>query len=163
MHTSWIESTSFRSNVQSTNDRLHGAVSDRRVSRNSSARRGSSCARRPRSVSSVALIARSTLRIVAEHADIWNIIGPLRNSVEDLIRRSGALDEQCSAIGRDPREITRSVQMPVSFQDLTATRETLLQLLDAGFSYLVLNPAAPYPGNVARRLTEEIILPVPRR
>ncbi len=56
---------------------------------------------------------RATLRIVAEHADIWNAIGPPANSVERLRERSRALDEECAAIGRDPDAIVRSVQLPI--------------------------------------------------
>jgi alkanesulfonate monooxygenase SsuD/methylene tetrahydromethanopterin reductase-like flavin-dependent oxidoreductase (luciferase family) len=99
------------------------------------------------------------LRIVAEHADVWNVIGPPLNSVEDLRRRSGVLDEYCAAIGRDPREVTRSVQTVVSYDDPGQTRESLRQLVDAGFTHLVLNPPTPYPSDVARWVTDELIMP----
>ncbi|MDQ2684115.1 MAG: LLM class F420-dependent oxidoreductase [Chloroflexota bacterium] len=46
-----------------------------------------------------------TLRIVAEHADIWNGFG----NPEEIARKSAILDEHCAAIGRDPSEIERSV------------------------------------------------------
>ena len=101
----------------------------------------------------------ATLRIVAEHADIWNVIGPPRSTVEHLRRRSRALDEQCAAIGRDPGAITRSVQLPVSYEDAGAARESLRRLIDAGFSHVVLNPPAPYPSDVVRWVTGELIGP----
>src|SRR2546421_11263290 len=45
-----------------------------------------------------------TLRIVAEHADIWHGIGDL-----DTIRhKSAVLDDWCGKVGRDPGEIERS-------------------------------------------------------
>lgn len=44
-----------------------------------------------------------TLRIAAEHADIWHANVP----AEELIRKSAVLDEWCRTIGRDPGEIER--------------------------------------------------------
>ena len=46
-----------------------------------------------------------TLRIVAQHATIWNTFG----SPEDLGRKSRILDDWCEKVGRDPAEIERSV------------------------------------------------------
>jgi hypothetical protein len=73
--------------------------------------------------------------------------------------RSAVLDEQCEAIGRDPGRIVCSVQLPVSYDDPASTRETLGQLVGAGFSHLVLNLAAPYPNHVARWVADELIIP----
>ena len=46
-----------------------------------------------------------TLRIVAEHADIWHTFG----SVETITHKSQVLDDWCSKVGRDPSAIKRSV------------------------------------------------------
>jgi alkanesulfonate monooxygenase SsuD/methylene tetrahydromethanopterin reductase-like flavin-dependent oxidoreductase (luciferase family) len=51
---------------------------------------------------------RRTLRIVAEHADVWNAPGGSPSEVAEL---SAVLDEHCAAVGRDPTEIRRSVQV----------------------------------------------------
>jgi F420-dependent oxidoreductase-like protein len=51
---------------------------------------------------------RKTLRVVAEHADVWNLAF---GEVEEAIRLSGVLDEHCAAVGRDPAEVRRSVQL----------------------------------------------------
>jgi alkanesulfonate monooxygenase SsuD/methylene tetrahydromethanopterin reductase-like flavin-dependent oxidoreductase (luciferase family) len=45
------------------------------------------------------------LRIVAEFADTWNSFG----SVDEMRERNTILDEQCAAIGRDPKSIVRSL------------------------------------------------------
>jgi probable F420-dependent oxidoreductase len=48
---------------------------------------------------------RRSLRIVAEHADIWNTFA----EGGDFERKSSVLEDHCRAVGRDPREIQRSV------------------------------------------------------
>jgi len=48
-----------------------------------------------------------TLRIVAQHAQIWNGFG----SPEEAGRKSRILDEWCAKVGRDPAEIERSVMV----------------------------------------------------
>ena len=60
---------------------------------------------------------RRTLRIVARDADVWNGEG----DPDTWVRRSGILDAHCSAIGRDPRAIRRTVGLPPLH--LRATRE----------------------------------------
>jgi alkanesulfonate monooxygenase SsuD/methylene tetrahydromethanopterin reductase-like flavin-dependent oxidoreductase (luciferase family) len=115
---------------------------------------------RPHPPMVIAGTGAATLRVVAEHADVWNAIGPPLNSVETLRQRSGALDGQCAAIGRDPATITRSVQAAISYEDPARTRDGLRQLIDAGFSHVVLNLPAPYPSEVARWVAEELIVPL---
>ncbi|MFE2430418.1 LLM class flavin-dependent oxidoreductase [Streptomyces sp. NPDC059373] len=101
-----------------------------------------------------------TLRLVAEQADIWNIPGPPHNPVEYVAERSRVLDQHCAAISRDPREIARSVQLIVSYDDITATRTTVLDLVAAGMNHIVLSLPRPYPQGVAQWLADEIITPV---
>ena len=102
---------------------------------------------------------RAILRVVAEHADIWNAIGPPVKTVEQLAERSAVLDEECEAIGRDPGLIVRSVQLPVPYEDTASTRKTLGRLVDAGFSHIVVNPPAPFRSNLAQWVADELIIP----
>ncbi|MFG2003840.1 LLM class flavin-dependent oxidoreductase [Spirillospora sp. NPDC048911] len=104
-----------------------------------------------------------TLRLVAEHADIWNIPGPPHNSVEYLADRARVLDAHCADLGRDPREITRSVQTIVSFDDTPGAVATVLDLIEAGFGHVVLSLRPTYPKAAAHRLADEIIAPVRAR
>jgi hypothetical protein len=46
---------------------------------------------------------RRTLRLVAQHADIWHTFA----DGDDLVRKSHILDSHCAEIGRDPEEIER--------------------------------------------------------
>jgi alkanesulfonate monooxygenase SsuD/methylene tetrahydromethanopterin reductase-like flavin-dependent oxidoreductase (luciferase family) len=125
--------------------------------------RGACCnpkpVQRPHPPMLIAGTGTATLRIVAEHADVWNAIGPPLNTVEHLDQRSRALDGHCAAIGRDPGEITRSVQIVVSYDDPTQTRESLRRLIDAGFGHLILNLSTPYPSDIVRWVASELITP----
>ncbi|MGW7007726.1 LLM class flavin-dependent oxidoreductase [Streptomyces sp. NPDC054933] len=86
--------------------------------------------------------ASSTLRVAAEHADLWNIPG---GGIDDAIERSALLDRYCTEIGRDPASITRSILLPVSYDAADATRDAIGRATDAGFRRIVLGLAAPYP------------------
>ena len=98
--------------------------------------------------------ASATLRVVAEHADMWNI--PSLDA-DGLVSRSALLDRFCAEIGRDPAEITRSVIQPVSYDDPGGTRDSIAAAVEAGFRHVVLSLPAPYPDNVARWVADEII------
>ena len=97
------------------------------------------------------------LRLVAEHADIWNC--PTRGEIDEFRRKSRILDDHCTAIGRDPLEIDRQVQILVSTDpaEAPATREQIKALIDAGATQIVLTPLPPWPDQLAARLAEEII------
>lgn len=98
------------------------------------------------------------LRIVAEHADIWNYPGP---PSDDFRRRNQVLNEHCAAIGRDPAGITRSMQTIVRCgepQEPAATRALLREMIDAGVTHIVL--AAVLAGRPVQWLVDEIIEPV---
>ena len=56
---------------------------------------------------------RVTLRIVAKHADHWNVWG----GPKVLARKGAILDEHCAAVGRDPKTITRSANMSLLITD----------------------------------------------
>jgi alkanesulfonate monooxygenase SsuD/methylene tetrahydromethanopterin reductase-like flavin-dependent oxidoreductase (luciferase family) len=94
------------------------------------------------------------LRVVAAHADLWNIPG---GDIADGKERSALLDRYCDEIGRDPAAITRSMFLPVSYDDPDVTRSAVGAALDAGFSHLVLGLSAPYPDGAAQWVADEII------
>jgi len=94
------------------------------------------------------------LRVVAEHADVWNIPG---GDIEDAISRSALLDRYCAEIGRDPGLVTRSMHLPVSYDQPSVTRDAIGGAIDAGFRHIVLGLPAPYPAHVAQWVTDELI------
>jgi F420-dependent oxidoreductase-like protein len=87
---------------------------------------------------------RRTLRIVAEHADIWHGIGDL-----DTIRhKSAVLDEWCSRVGRDAAEIERSTFVHDALDRLD-------DYVDAGITHLVVGAGGPeYDLEPLRKLIE---------
>jgi alkanesulfonate monooxygenase SsuD/methylene tetrahydromethanopterin reductase-like flavin-dependent oxidoreductase (luciferase family) len=99
--------------------------------------------------------ASSTLRVVAEHADIWNIPGA--GDIADLAERGKLLDRYCAEIGRDPKSITRSIHLSASYEDPGATRKTIAEATDAGFEHVILGLASPYPAGVAQWVADELI------
>jgi len=51
---------------------------------------------------------RKTLRLVARYATIWHSFG----GADTQARKAAILAEHCAAVGRDPAEIERSIQLP---------------------------------------------------
>src|SRR5207247_9673713 len=68
---------------------------------------------------------RGTLRIVAKHADQWNIWGGPRV----LARKGAVLDAHCAAVGRDPKTITRSANMVLLITDRKDEVERLAETI----------------------------------
>jgi alkanesulfonate monooxygenase SsuD/methylene tetrahydromethanopterin reductase-like flavin-dependent oxidoreductase (luciferase family) len=111
---------------------------------------------------------RIALRVVAQHADIWNCP---TSTVAEFRHKSAVLDEHCRAIGRDPGEIIRSTQVLVSSEGPSdrpshlpqvlgpaAVRDRLVELIDAGVSHIVLAAVSPIPP--VQWLADEIVEPV---
>ncbi|WP_280276227.1 LLM class flavin-dependent oxidoreductase [Nocardia wallacei] len=96
------------------------------------------------------------LRLVAEHADLWNIPG---GDLDDCLERSALVDRYCADIGRDPATITRSIFLPVSYDHPNDTRKAIRAALDAGFPHIVLGLPSPYPPQVARWVADELVTP----
>jgi probable F420-dependent oxidoreductase len=85
---------------------------------------------------------RRTLRLVAQHADMWNGYGDA-----DTIRaKNDVIDRWCAELGRDPREIERTVWIERAEPDL------MRSLVDAGADHLILGLRAPYDLREVERL-----------
>ena len=95
-----------------------------------------------------------TLRIVARYADVWNFAG---GPVEAFEHKKRVLEEHCAAVGRDPGQIVRSVQVAVNYEDLPGTVDAVRGYVDAGATHLILNLRYPYPEGIVGRLAEEVL------
>src|SRR6266404_2196690 len=69
---------------------------------------------------------RVTLRIVAKHADHWNVWG----GPQVLTRKGKILDDHCAAVGRDPKTITRSVNMALLITDKKSEVDALAKTIE---------------------------------
>ena len=91
----------------------------------------------------------TTLRLVARHADVWNIAGGDPGRVKEL---TPMLEEACGAVGRNPAEIRRSIQFGWDGKD----RRELLEL-SAGYLELGVTEQVVYlRGAEPERLAEKI-------
>jgi probable F420-dependent oxidoreductase len=69
-----------------------------------------------------------TLRLVAEHAQLWNSFGP----PETYAAKNAVLDTWCERVGRDPAEVERTVLIEVHEID------QLDAFLEAGVQHLIV-------------------------
>jgi probable F420-dependent oxidoreductase len=74
-----------------------------------------------------------TLRITAEHADIWHGFG----DVETMRHLNGVLDGWCEKVGRDPKEIERCTSMGDQNVD------EIDAYVDAGVTHFVVSADGP--------------------
>jgi len=58
------------------------------------------------------------LRVVAQHADIWNMVG---GDHVALARKMDLLDRYCTEAGRDPATLRRTIEVPFAVADDDAT------------------------------------------
>lgn len=102
----------------------------------------------------------ATLRVVAEHADVWNIPG---GDITDAISRSALLDRYCAEIGRDPATITRSMHLPVLLDQPDVSRAMIDEAIDAGFRHVVLGLPAPFPEGIVHWVVDELVRSLDRK
>ncbi len=87
---------------------------------------------------------RRTLRLVAEHAHMWNSFGP----PETYAHKNAILDDWCARVGRHPGEVERT---------LTVREHELDQVGDflaAGATHLILSTGHPFDLSPVRRLLD---------
>jgi F420-dependent oxidoreductase-like protein len=101
---------------------------------------------------------KTTLRLVARHADVWNIAGGDPDKVGELTEM---LNEACGAVGRDSNEIRHSIQFGWDGQ----SRDELLQLSGRFLEQGVTEQVVYLRGDQPERLGEKVaeLLPDLRR
>lgn len=98
--------------------------------------------------------SKQLLRVVARHGDLWNIPG---DDIDDALARSALLDRYCAEIGRDPASVTRSMYLPVSYEQPATSRDAISRAIEGGFEHLVLGLPSPYPVGVTQWVVDEFI------
>jgi F420-dependent oxidoreductase-like protein len=94
---------------------------------------------------------KKTLRIVARHADLWNGFG----TPEVILRKIDILREHCAAVGRDPTDISVTVNLGIIVRDSRAGIRARLDEIGevAAFpDYAASNEPYGSPEIVAQRL-----------
>ncbi len=100
------------------------------------------------------------IRFAARYADTWNS----RGTPEEIRQRNETLDEACAKIGRDPREITRSLlyviaQMPEEqpWASVDAFEDFVGRFSEAGMSDFILQPPPPEQFAIVERIAHDVI------
>jgi len=88
-----------------------------------------------------------TLRLVAEHADLWNSFGP----PADYAAQNTALNEWCARIGRDPATIERTVLL-----DVPEEASDLDGFIEAGVQHIIVGCPHPFDLDPVRELQRAV-------
>ncbi|MEP6638591.1 MAG: LLM class flavin-dependent oxidoreductase [Chloroflexota bacterium] len=102
------------------------------------------------------------LRIAARYADGWNYASNLDGTLEGFIERRDRLRAACEEIGRDPAELTLSVQIIIP-EDPDGRRRAAAQAIAygrAGAAELLLTTLARDGADGIRRLATEVAAPL---
>ena len=95
----------------------------------------------------------TTLKLVARHADVWNIAGGEPDKVEEL---TAMLVEACGAVGRDPSEIRRSIQFGWDGKDRGELLELCGRFLEMGVTEQVIYLRGSEPVALAGKVAEAL-------
>jgi alkanesulfonate monooxygenase SsuD/methylene tetrahydromethanopterin reductase-like flavin-dependent oxidoreductase (luciferase family) len=94
----------------------------------------------------------TTLRLVARHADVWNISGgDDPEFIKGLITR---LEETCVAVGRDSKEIRRSLQFGWDGRDRNELIDLSGKYFELGLTEQVIYLRGAKPVAVAEKVAE---------
>lgn len=92
-----------------------------------------------------------TLRLVARHADVWNIAGGDPERVAEL---TAMLDEACGVVGRDPSEIRHSLQFGWDGESKNELLELSARYLELGVTEQVIYLRGGDPVRLAEKIAE---------
>jgi F420-dependent oxidoreductase-like protein len=117
-----------------------------------------------------------TLRIVAQHADGWNL--PFV-AADEWARKSSVLDQHCADVGRDPADVTRTVNLGIAADDddlraqfgaiaefvrpgvLHGTGDELVdqvgRYVDAGAEWVILAMRSPFDHDALERFAGSVL------
>jgi F420-dependent oxidoreductase-like protein len=93
------------------------------------------------------------LRVVARHADVWNIAGGDPESVRAHIAR---FEGACATVGRDPSEVRRSLQYGWDGKDRNELLDLSGRLLERGVTEQVMYLRGEQPEALAEKIAESL-------
>jgi F420-dependent oxidoreductase-like protein len=95
----------------------------------------------------------TTLRLVARHADVWNIAGGDPDRVGEL---TALLVEACGAVGRDPSDIRRSLQFGWDGADRQELVDLCGRYLELGVTEQVIYLRGGEPEALAAKIADAL-------
>jgi F420-dependent oxidoreductase-like protein len=101
---------------------------------------------------------KTTLRLVARYADVWNIAGGDPSRVDEL---TAMLTEACAAVGRDANEIRHSIQFGWDGESREELIQTSGRYLEQGVSEQVVYLRGGEPERLGEKVAE--VLPELRK
>jgi F420-dependent oxidoreductase-like protein len=93
------------------------------------------------------------LRLVARHGDVWNISGGDPARVKELMP---AFEAACAAVGRDPSQIRRSIQLGWDGRDRAQLLDMCGQYLELGITEQVIYLRGGRPEALAAKIAEAL-------
>ena len=97
---------------------------------------------------------QKTLRIVAEHADVWNMAG---GDLDTANHKVEVLHRHCADVGRDPAEIRLSVQLRFDESDPDAVLRSAESFLEAGFTELIVIVGGDEPRAASEAVARDVL------
>ena len=101
-----------------------------------------------------------TLQVVARHATEWNFS---YNTLGFFVKKSAELDRACDDIGRDAKEVTRSMMLPFAIGRSPAEVQAHIQAHRATFDDLPVDPAGWRQAGFIVGTPDEIVDQIGRR
>jgi hypothetical protein len=77
--------------------------------------------------------------------------------VDQFRHKLAVLEEHCRAVGREFASIEKSVQLPVTYDDLPGYIASTREYIAAGANHIIFNLRWPYPAGIIERLAEEVV------
>ncbi|HXM58701.1 MAG TPA: LLM class flavin-dependent oxidoreductase, partial [Candidatus Dormibacteraeota bacterium] len=97
---------------------------------------------------------QKTLRIVAEHADVWNMAG---GGLDVARHKVEVLKRHCEDVGRDFAEIRLSAQLRYDESDPGAILRDCEEYLREGFTELIVIVGEPNSAGKAERVARDVL------
>ena len=95
----------------------------------------------------------TTLRLVARHADVWNISGGDPDAAKELIAK---FEDACTQVGRDPGEIRKSIQFGMERDDRNELLETSGKYHELGITEQIVYLRGDHPDRLAEKVADAL-------
>jgi len=101
----------------------------------------------------------SVMKLVARHADVWNLVGPQGTNPADEVVKAASrqLDETCATLGRDPATLCRSLQLRFDGGDTAPLLADVQRHYEAGFSEIIVYIGGSEPVQAAAAVAERVL------